>query len=61
MTRKQISAEIFGRNLIATKLSEALNYLRRLGLAYFIMEPGSGRAAERWFAKEPKAESLEYD
>ena len=61
MTRKQISAEIFGRNLIATKLSEALNYLRGLGIAYFIMEPGSGRAAERWFAKPPKAESSEYD
>jgi hypothetical protein len=50
MTRTEISVELFSRNLTKIQLDEALNYLRRLGLARFVMEHTLGRPGERWFA-----------
>jgi hypothetical protein len=54
MSRKQISEELFSRNLPSAKITEALEYLGSLGLAYSFTEravvSGPGRNRERWFA-----------
>jgi hypothetical protein len=51
LSRKQISEEVFARNLDSAKISEALECLRNLGLADSVMERvDRGRHPERWFA-----------
>jgi hypothetical protein len=53
MTRKQISEEIFGRNLNAERLGLALRRLLECNLVRYVIEPTGGRDAERWFAITP--------
>jgi Protein of unknown function (DUF3987) len=53
MTRKQISEEIFGRNLNAERLGLALRRLLECNLVRCVIEPTGGRDAERWFAITP--------
>ena len=50
MTRKQISEEIFERNLDSNRIDCALRQLLELKLAIVRIEPTGGRSAERWFA-----------
>jgi hypothetical protein len=52
LSRRQISDELFGRNLSSAKISEALECLRSLGLADSVTEriPGRGPNREIWFA-----------
>jgi len=61
ITRTEITVEIFQRNLSKTKIDEALNYLRRLGFAYCVLEATNGRSSERWFATLKKTENEEYE
>lgn len=51
MTRKEISVEIFQRNIKSTTLDCALISLESLGFAYRKTEATGGRPAERWFIK----------
>ena len=48
LTRTEIS-EVFGRNLGAGTLLDALERLRAAGLAFSAEEYGTGRPTERWF------------
>jgi hypothetical protein len=52
LSRKQISDELFQRNLPSEKIREALEYLWESGLADSITERTAdrGRSRERWFA-----------
>ncbi|PWT78521.1 MAG: hypothetical protein C5B58_15190 [Acidobacteria bacterium] len=50
LSRRQISDELFGRNLSSANISEALEYLRSLGAADSVTERTAGRSRERWFA-----------
>jgi hypothetical protein len=52
---------VFQRNLPKPKMSDALNYLRRLSLARCEPEQTAKRPAERWFVNHPKTEKPEYD
>jgi hypothetical protein len=61
MTRSEINIEVFQRNLPKPKMSDALNYLRRLSLARCEMEHTAGRPSERWFPNHRKTEKEEYD
>jgi hypothetical protein len=61
MTRTEINVEVFGRNLIKTKMNEALHYLRRINLAYNSTEHTAGRPSERWFACSKNKEAEDYD
>jgi Protein of unknown function (DUF3987) len=49
MTRRQISEEIFGRNLSTDRISNALQLLLDAKLAVARTEATDGRSAERWF------------
>jgi hypothetical protein len=50
MTRRQISEEIFARNLTAERIVSALQMLLKFKLVYRKTESTNGRDAERWFA-----------
>jgi hypothetical protein len=52
MTRTQILHDIFQRNMRANVLDEALESLRRCGLAYCRKEIAGGKQSERWFAQK---------
>jgi hypothetical protein len=61
MTRTEISNQVFKRNLIKTKMTEALSYMRRLGLGYSFEEQTDGRTVERWFLRAKDRAAKEYD
>jgi 5S rRNA maturation endonuclease (ribonuclease M5) len=52
MTRTQILHDVFQRNMRANVLDEALESLRRCGLAYCRKEIAAGKQSERWFAQK---------
>jgi hypothetical protein len=49
MTRKQILDDVFQRNISAASLNDALELLRRSGLADYRKEITGGKPCERWF------------
>jgi hypothetical protein len=51
MTRREISDEIFGRNVSSERIATALRALLDIRLAYSKIEPTNGRDAEKWFAR----------
>jgi 5S rRNA maturation endonuclease (ribonuclease M5) len=52
MTRTQILHDVFQRNVSASALEDALQSLRRCGLAYCRKEIAGGKQSERWFAQK---------
>jgi hypothetical protein len=61
MTRAEINIDVFQRNLPKPKMSDALNYLRRLNLARHETEQTGKRPAEHWFVNHQKKEKEGYD
>jgi hypothetical protein len=50
LTRKQISVDVFSKNVPAAAIAKALQSLERAGLAYAMRTATSGRPAEVWSA-----------
>ena len=49
LTKEQITADVFKRNVPAFDIDEALRLLHSLKLAYRVKEKTGGRDRERWF------------
>jgi molybdenum cofactor biosynthesis enzyme MoaA len=61
MTRTELNTQVFQGHLNKRKMSEALNYLSGINLAYSSVEQNPGRPSERWFIRSKSKEAEEYD